>query len=105
MPRDEERCREALAALGGFISEYPTAADADVARAHFAELKDHLAHMNYERAAFYDRGARRPMAALLAYRGFVGEFPDSAWTAKAAERIAVLEKEVEKQDEQEQNPR
>jgi TolA-binding protein len=93
-PRDEQSSRAALVALGSFVSRHAAHPGAAVAREQAAELKEAIADLYFERAAFYDRQRRREKAALIAYADFVKNFPSSARSDEARRRIAALEKIV-----------
>ncbi len=94
-PRDEKRCRAALSALASFLARYKQSADRDDAETYLAELKTRLSEMYYERALFYDEIARRPTAALIAYRDFLKKFPASERAQDVYARIEELQQEVE----------
>jgi outer membrane protein assembly factor BamD (BamD/ComL family) len=94
-PRDESNCRSALSALAGFLKDHPLGDDAAEARRYLDELREQLAGMYFAQAEFYDKTAIRPRAALIAYREFLAQFPSSEMSARANERVAVLEFELE----------
>lgn len=95
-PRDEQLVRNALSASTGFLagpwrnSEYRA-----TVQGYLEDLKEMLAGMHYERAIYYDRIARRPDSALLAYRDYISRFPDGGDAAKVRQRIEQLEKIVD----------
>ncbi len=95
-PRDEQLVRNALSACAGFLagpgrqSEYRA-----TVQGYLDELKAMLAGMHYERAVYYDRIARRPDSALLAYRDYIKRFPDGGDAANVRERIDELDAKVE----------
>jgi TolA-binding protein len=93
-PRDEQSSRTALMALGAFVSNHSAHPGASVAREQLAEMKETIANLYFERAAFYDRQRHRERAALIAYSDFVKNFPSSAKAEAARQRIAALEKTV-----------
>jgi outer membrane protein assembly factor BamD (BamD/ComL family) len=97
-PRDERSCREALSALAGFIRDYPKDANAGEAGKRLGELKDRLAGMYYDRAVYYDRIARKPASAVIAYKDFLRNFPTSEKAPDVHERIEALEKQVAKDE-------
>ena len=94
-PRDEQRCRAAIGTLAGFIRSHPDAEQAEDAKQKLEEMNERFAGLVYERAAFYDRSARRPKSALIAYREFVKRFTLSSRAAAARERIKALEQQQE----------
>jgi outer membrane protein assembly factor BamD (BamD/ComL family) len=89
-PRDEQTCRQALSALSAFLRDYHGDPNVGVARDDINRLKERLAEMYYERAVFYDRLAKRPKAAMIAYADFIKKFPDSARAELAASRLTEL---------------
>jgi outer membrane protein assembly factor BamD (BamD/ComL family) len=99
-PRDEETLREALSALSAYLRDYPGDAGAEAAEPLRDQLKQRWAAMHYERARFYDRIAKRPTAAVIAYRDFLKRFPYAEQADEAGERIRVLQAQVDSSHEQ-----
>lgn len=97
-PRDEPGVRRALSALAGFIRDYPDDPNVPEAAAARDDLNRHLTGMYYERAAYYDRIARRPQAALIAYADFLRRFPLSEQAVQVNRRMEEL-KAMEADDE------
>lgn len=95
-PRDEMQCRAALSAFASFLRDHPTHSGRAQAEKARDELNEHLAAMYYDRAVFYDRLARKPKAAIIAYRDFLQKFPLSAKAHSVTERIAELAALTEK---------
>ncbi len=95
-PNDEEALEQAWAGMVLFLNTYPTSEDAEVARAYRDTLLGKRARTAYEKALFYDTLAKKPAAALQAYRSFVKMYPRSEWTAVAQTRIDQLSLQVEK---------
>ncbi len=93
--RDERSCREALSALATFKARYPLSERIAEVEAFHKELQERLAQLYYERATFYDRIAKRPESALIAYRDFVKKFPASSLADHADQRIRELERRAE----------
>jgi outer membrane assembly lipoprotein YfiO len=98
-PRDEQSCRSALSAMAAFLRDYPGSANEATAQKCLDELKDRLADMYYERAEFYDRIARKPKSAILAYEDFLRVCPSSGRASEVSERLEALKAKVEKTDE------
>ena len=98
-PRDEEACRNALSALTSFVYDHPESASIDEAKTHQDVLATRLAGMYFDRAVFYDRKARKPKAAVIAYRDFIRRFPLAEQAPAAKERLAELEPLLEETDE------
>jgi len=92
--RDENSAREALSALAGFVRDYPDNANAEQAERYRRELTEGLLRMYYERAEFYDKIAKRPESAIIAYSDFASKFPMSKLADKARERVKELEREL-----------
>lgn len=95
--RNEDQCREALSAMLMFGRQYPASEDAPEAARLGAELKQRLSSMYYERALYYDRIAKKPKSAIIAYSDFVQKFPTSDQRKEADERIATLQLELGQQ--------
>ena len=70
-PNDEQLLENAWAALSVFLTRYPASEKAPEADSRRKELFNRRAALAYRRACFYDRIARRPEAALVAYRTFI----------------------------------
>lgn len=94
-PNNEQFLENAWAAWSVFVSRYPASERRTEAEAYRNKIRRMQAQLAHSRADYYDRIARRPKAALITYRSFVNQFPDSEWTPKARERIAILSKLVE----------
>lgn len=92
---DEQLMENAWAAASVFIARYPKSENSLEAEVYRAELYDRRAALAFRRADFYDRIAKRPEAALLAYRAFLKQFPSSDQVETARARIEALEKKVE----------
>lgn len=95
-PRDVEQCREALAAMLGFIRLHPEDAHTPDARRYADELKTRLADMYYAIATYYDKIAKKPQSAIIAYSDFIGKFPTSERRAGADARVAELQLQMER---------
>lgn len=98
-PRDETTCRNALSALAGCLRDYPDNARAETARDQLAELKARLAEMYLRQAEFYDRIAKRPSSAVIAYEDYVRRFPMSEQAVAVNRRIDALKQELERGNE------
>lgn len=94
-PNDEEALEQAWAGVVLFLNSYPKSEEIEVAKAYRDTLLARRARTSYEKAVFYDRKARKPAAALQAYRSFVKLFPGSEWVAVAQSRIDQLAAQVE----------
>ena len=98
-PRDEKGYRNALSALAVFVRSYPGNKDVETARNYLDEMKERLAGMYYERADFYDRIAKKPESAIIAYNDLIKNFPSSEKAQRANERIEQLKAQLEKKNE------
>lgn len=96
--RNETTSRDALSALAGFLKDYPENTNADKAQLYLDELRERLAGMYYDRAVFYDKIAKRPESALIAYTDFIRKFPASAMAEQASKRIDTLKGELESRE-------
>jgi outer membrane protein assembly factor BamD (BamD/ComL family) len=94
-PNDEKLAEGAWAALTLYLNSYPNADNAAEAREYRKALYRRRAKAAYDKAIFYDKLAREPEAALVAYRRFVQQFPHSGWTTLAEIRIQELAAELE----------
>jgi outer membrane protein assembly factor BamD (BamD/ComL family) len=97
-PRDEQRCRLALSALIQFHDRHPDDPDSPQAGELADELKSRLSSMYFERADFYDRIAKRPRAAIIAYSDFIRKFPKSEQRQWIDGRIAALEQKLAEEE-------
>jgi len=95
-PNDEDLMEQAWAAVVLFLNTHPThenAAEATKCRDDLLKRREAAA---FQKARFYERVARKPESALMAYREFVKQFPKSEWAGVAQERIGSLSAPVEK---------
>lgn len=97
-PNDKQMADETLANLNIFLHHYPASEYVEEVTEYRKAIQAHRAELSYKKARAYDRTIRKPKAALIAYRRFLEEFPDSEWTAKARTRIIQLESETQKQE-------
>ncbi len=103
-PEDDPLAAEAWAALDRYVQQHPETAGHGRARAWRDEIHARRAHRAFDRAAFYERTARKPAAALEAYRLFVRRFPRSEWTPGAERRIQELQQTLGDIEHDEPNP-
>ncbi|MBT3294712.1 MAG: tetratricopeptide repeat protein [Verrucomicrobia bacterium] len=89
--RDEVVCRRALVGLAGFIRDYPDDPNVAAATQERDRISSRLSGLYYERAAYYDKIARRPDSALIAYADFLRQFP----YAEQAEAVSLRVRELE----------
>lgn len=100
-PRDEKSCRAALTALSRYLNRYADSDSAELAGQYRQELQDRLISLYYERAVYYDRVAKRPEAALIAYRDFVQRCPSSERVPAVETRIKQLTDQLETDNDEE----
>ena len=86
--------KEAWAAWSLYLMKFPEGEDVRLAKEYRNAVHRRMAKSAYEQALFYERVARKPQAALMAYREFTKEFPSSEWTGVAESRIDSLSKEL-----------
>ncbi len=96
--RNYDRAAEtALIALNMFLRAYPESEHRDEALAYRETLTTQRARIAWKKADYYDRIARRPRAALMAYEMLMQDFPQSEWhvfaESRAAEIRSILEKD------------
>jgi outer membrane protein assembly factor BamD (BamD/ComL family) len=92
-PRDEALSLEALATLYGILQSDPGHPDAPEIRTLADGLLRDVEALHYEKAAFYDRIQRNPVAAQIAYTEFLRRFPDARQATKIRNRLRELERE------------
>lgn len=102
-PHNEEALENAWAAVTLFLNTYPASEDKATATSYRNVLYGQRAKAAYDKAIFYDRLAKKPKAALIAYETMVGLFPNSDWTALAQARIDELKQIVEPDNEKSEN--
>ncbi len=94
LPRDERQCRLALMAVSGFLRNFTGDPNEETAMKYAEQLKSRLADLSYDIAVYYDKTARKPKAAVIAYSDFVRHFPSSIKAVEADRRRAELEREI-----------
>jgi TolA-binding protein len=87
---DETALHAARSALVAFLRTYPDHGGVPEAQTLLKELNNRHEKSVYERARFYDRLARKPEAAALAYEEFLRVFPASDLAPGVRDRIAAL---------------
>lgn len=98
-PNDIDSGETALHALGLFIRNHPDSDHVEEARSLLRNQYRELARLNYQKARYYDRIARRPRAAITTYERFLEEFPDTEWSTHAQQRLEILRDKQGDQDE------
>jgi tetratricopeptide (TPR) repeat protein len=97
-PRNEKALLEAMRAFEVFMSRYPDHEGVEGAAGKSTELMERLATLTFQQAEFYDQMAKKPAAALIAYRHFIHRFPTSRLAPQASLRIQTLTKELGKDE-------
>lgn len=90
IPNDLQTAETALISYGMFIKDHPDSSFAQEARDGMQEIQQRRATIAYNKADFYDRIAKKPEAAIMAYESLLMRFPDSKWTETAQKRLKVL---------------
>lgn len=97
-PRDVDGIETAVYTLAFFVQQYPESPYADTAVEQVRTLQERLAELAYEKARYYDRIAREPVAAIITYERFLERFPDTPWSEKARVRLEKLQRKVEAEE-------
>jgi outer membrane assembly lipoprotein YfiO len=100
-PRNEKALRDAISAFSDFLRSHPESNKRPAVQEKLKELNRTLAGLYYERAVFYDKMAKKPEAAYIAYVDFVRKFPSSELAADATTRAETIKKELEDNDQSE----
>lgn len=96
---DEGSYRTALSALASFRRDYPEHPGNAEAGREIERLFGELAKLYYDKADYYDHKAKKPGAAIIAYKDFLKQFPKSELAEQAEKRIEELTTLKEKSDE------
>ena len=80
-----------------YVNSYPNSEHHSEALEYRKALYRKRAKSVYDKALYYDRIARKPKAALLAYKRFAEQFPHSGWTTLAEIRIQELTSMLEQE--------
>ncbi len=94
-PNDEESLDQAWTAVSSYLANHARSDNAALAKEMKNTLFIRRARAAYEKAVYYDRVAKKPLAALQSYQNFVKLFPNSEWTSVAQLRMDELSKVVE----------
>jgi len=88
---DQGATQEAKQKFEEFVKEHPEAVLSREAEKNIQQLKEKEAEANFNIARFYEK-QKLFDAARIYYKDTVDNYPDSAWAAKAAERLKLMEK-------------
>lgn len=88
---DQGATGEAKQKFEEFVREHPDAILSQEAESNIAKLKEKEAEASFNTARFYEK-QKAYQAAKIYYDNVVNNYPESAWTAKALERLQVMEK-------------
>ena len=88
---DQGAAQEAKQKFEEFVKEHPDAALSRDAEKTIGQLKDKEAESSFSIARFYER-QKAYAAAKVYYNDLINNYPDSSWSAKAMERLQVMEK-------------
>jgi len=89
---DQGAAQEAKEKFEEFLEQHPDAVLSRDAQANIAQLREKEAESSYDIARFYEKQSQSA-AAKIYYSEIVNNYPNSAWAAKALERLRVLEKQ------------
>ena len=93
-PNNEQILEGAWTSLALFLNTYPDSPKAEIVKGYRNTVLRQRAKIAYDKARYYDLIAKKPKAALIAYRALVSQFPHSDWTGLAQIRIDALSKLV-----------
>lgn len=96
--KDDYLAESAWTSLTLYLQSWPNSDRAEKAIQYRNHLFSQRARRAYEKAKFYDKTAKNPDAALLAYRRFLQQFPNSGWTTLAEMRIQELTNLLERKN-------
>lgn len=97
-PNNEQMLEGAWTSLAVFLNTYPDSEKAEIVKGYRNTVLRQRAKLAYDKARYYDILAKKPKAALIAYRALVAQFPHSDWTGLAQIRIDALSKLVPPDD-------
>ena len=92
---DQGATREAKQKFEEFVIEHPDAVLTPEAEKHIRVLSEREAESNYNAGLFYEK-QKAWESALIYYRDVINDYPDSSWAAKAAQRVAIVERRMKK---------
>ncbi len=87
--RDQTETHEAIRLLRDFLETRPSSSAADSASKYLNEAIEKLAQKEFDNARFYEK-INEHEAAIVYYKAFVSQFPDSKLTDQAYLNIAEL---------------
>lgn len=94
-PNDEAAAQTAWAAYNLYLQKFPKTDDAEEAFKRRDAIRASLAEGQYKKALYYDETVKSARAARIAYEELLEEFPNSAWTEVAQQRIRQLSTETD----------
>jgi len=92
---DQGAAKEAEVKFEDFVREHPDAVLSREAESNIKQLRDKEAEANYNTARFYEKQAAFD-AAKIYYEDVISNHSDSTWSAKAMERLQIIEKRKKK---------
>jgi outer membrane protein assembly factor BamD len=96
--RDQTETREAIRLLDNYLESYPKSAYADSAVFYRNEAFEKLARKEFNNANFYVK-VNEPEAAVVYFRTFLGEYPDSRLVDQARYNLMVLLRKLDRDSE------
>lgn len=88
---DQGSAGEAKEIFEQFVREHPDAVLSTEAEKNINAIKEKEAENNYNIAAFYEK-QKEYKSAKIYYEDLINNYPQSKWSAKAMERLQILEK-------------
>lgn len=95
-PVDAATADMAWASFTYYLQNYPHSDRVEEAKMYRSKLYEARADAAYEEARYYDVIAHRPEAAILSYRRFLQQFPQSKMAEKVEKRVNALRQQTEK---------
>ncbi|MDD4954234.1 MAG: outer membrane protein assembly factor BamD [Candidatus Omnitrophica bacterium] len=88
---DQGSAKEAKDKFEEFVRDHPDAVLSSQAEENIDKLKEKEAKANFDIGRFYEK-QKAYKAAKFYYEGVKASYPNSAWAAKAIERLEIMEK-------------
>ncbi len=88
---DQGAMQDAKQKFEEFVREHPDAVLSKEAEQNISQLKEKEAASSYSIAVFYEK-QKAYKAARIYYENVVNNYPESPWTARAIERLQLMEK-------------
>ena len=89
-PQDNRSIETAIAACDFFAQQFPRSGYREEIESTRANLRRQQAQNAFARARYYDKVLKNPVSAIIEYRTFLLQFPDSEFAPAARERVKAL---------------